>query len=116
MPFKTGDFKNKEFLDNTAQIRLNDLQKWFDGEPVWTVRGLTAHELDQADYALKVFLSVNKDHTLFPDTIKKTIHLSQASIDPIIDADLAQKMADAYPIEFNQLVYKILELTGQGKV
>lgn len=114
MSFKTKEFNEYEFKENIEIVKTPDLARWFDGEPQWQVKGLTAHELDKANFAYQIFIANNKNENLFPETIKNTVYLVQGTVDPNLDPETAQKLAIVYPIEFSKIVMKIIELTGKG--
>lgn len=102
----------------------------------WTVRGMTACEIAQVNESIDknrnidliaTALASNADKletlkevlgTLADDTpvdfMRRISRLVICSVDPVIDTAAAIKFSEAYPIEFQLLTTKILELTGQG--
>lgn len=139
MGFKADQFITAEFQHRTDAVRVPGLAEWFDGDPVWTVRGLTAHEFatcqeaaekDQSVAALAEALAAGtkneqvkelRDALGLSDTtpgeISKRIRmLMLGSVDPVCDRELSVKLSERYPIEFYQLTNEITQLTGKGQI
>jgi hypothetical protein len=135
MAFDTRSFVNTEFVQRTQELRLPELAKWFDGEPVWIVRGLTSSELAKTlDAANRqrsidtIIKSIAQNENMVAelrqtlgisddtpqDIIKRLEQLTIASVEPKIDFTVAVKLAEVFPIEFYMLTNAIVSLTGQG--
>ena len=136
MPFDLQAFRAAQLAPRQAVVPVPDLAHWFDGEPVWIVRGLTGEEIarandvtnririyaatvealasaarsDQAD-ALKMMLGVTD---VPEDLAKRFDHLTFGSVEPEISREDAIRLFRDYPIVAYQLTNKILELTGAG--
>ncbi len=138
MPFDKNKFMRQEFCDRTKEIPVEELACFFDGEPVWTVRGLDgpelakvndAHEVakkldqiakgivssDDKDVinALRTHLGISDD--VPPDTVRRIQILLIGSVEPAVERSMAVKLSKNYPIEFYLLTNEILKLTGQGR-
>lgn len=141
MGFNTKEFQKTEFVARTEKVRVADLSAWFDEgeEPVFVVRGLTFEELckaesmaDNSKAMLNLMASIQQRDGIAigegikdafgvgketpANMIKRINHLVIASIDPVIDEELAVKIASTFPIEFTAVTNKITELTGKGFV
>ena len=135
MAFDTRSFINAEFVQRTEAVNVPGLAKWFTGEPLWVVRGLTASELSKTldssnrqrsiDSIIKsiaqnesVVNELRQTLGLTNDTpqdiVKRLEQLTIASIDPVIDFTVAVRLAESFPIEFYQLTNAIIALTGMG--
>lgn len=138
MGFKLRDFLNANLESREESVTLPDLSGWFEGEPVWRVRGLTGAELAQVNEAAETAKNVEAIAAALvgPDASEKTTALRRligvagdvpsdlvkrlemivlASVEPAIERDVAVRFADAFPVEFFQVTNAILRLTGQGK-
>lgn len=137
MSFKAKDFLKQQFTARTEKVSVPDLADWFEGDAVWTVRGLSASEFARCQEAeakrsnigifcnalqlsaenradLQKLLGTSGD---VPGDIARRLEmLVIASVDPVIDMLVAIRLADAFGVVFYQLTNKILELTGQGKI
>lgn len=139
MAFDAKGFSAAIFEHRTEAVSVPGMGQWFDAEPVWTVRGLTAHEFAHCNDAatrdgnvaalleafggkshaskvkeLRAALGLVGD---VPGEVRKRIEmLVIASIDPVCERELAVKVAERYPIEFYQLTNAVVSLTGQGQV
>jgi hypothetical protein len=133
--FNAKDFAKAQFAPRTAELSLPALADYFDGDPVWTVRGATASEIakmleagakqNNIDNIIKA-IAANKDKVneireavgIVSDTpadiVKRLEQLVMCSVEPVIELPIAVKLADAFPVEFYMLTNKITELTGQG--
>ena len=140
MGFKTKEFMDAETSFRTEEVKVPDLKDWFDGEPVWKIRGLTGNECgkcselsggnrktaaefvsammsktqDEATGALKGFLSLSGD--MPQDNAKRIEYLIMGSVDPVCDLELALKLNEAFPVEFISITNMILSLTGKGMI
>lgn len=136
MSFDLQRFRGTALAPRQASVPVPDLGAWFEGEPVWVVRGLTGEEIalandtgnrlkiyaatvealasaarsDQAE-ALKSLMGV----TDVPEDLAKRIdHLTFGSVEPALSREDAVKLFRAYPVVAYTLSNKILELTGMG--
>lgn len=134
--FKVKEFLRTELAHRQAKVKVDELKDWFDGEPVWTVRGLSHKEIAIADEHsektknLTSLISalagndedkqklisqlVGHDKETPKDTAKRMEHLVMGSIEPKIELDVALKLSIHQPYVFALLTNKILELTGLG--
>lgn len=139
--FDTKRFMKASFIPRTEKVELAALKEWFsdlrkDEVPTWEVRGLTGSEMAICNEASKTNTSIDnviKAITTNTDKIeeirkavgintgevpaeiiKRLQQLVTASVDPIVDHELAVKMAETYPVEFYILTNKIVILTGLG--
>lgn len=138
MTFNTKKFMQEKFTPRTEDVPVPEMSEWFDGDPVWTVRGLEGVELGLANVAaaknknigaivemlqsakvgpkidgVSKVMDLATGHTP-EDIAKRYEHLMLASLDPVCDLELALKVCKVYPIEFLIITKKILELTGKG--
>lgn len=130
MAFKKNEFEKAKMEFRTEDISVPAMAEWFEGAPVWKVRGLSGNELgrcnEMADSRknlteiLQDLLVKKKDETptdYVPQEVAKRIeYLMVGSVDPVCDLDMATKLNEVFPIEFRILTGKIIELTGQGQV
>jgi len=140
MGFNLEGFRSVEAQPRTEAVRVDDLADWFDGEPIWTVRGLTYDEIAKADAAadktktltalvesLASSDSVREKVTLMkdvlgfgddssPQAIRRLEMFVIASVDPVIELDVAVKLSNTNPVIFKELTDKIFVLTGQGQI
>jgi hypothetical protein len=139
MAFNLKKFRNTAFEPRREAVPVPDMKDFFDGgiEAVWTVRGLTGHELGKANEAaernrnvaaiLEGILSVQKkekiesvksmlglDESTPRDVAKRIEMLAAGSVDPEIDHEIAVKICTCFPVEFYQLTNAITRLTGMG--
>lgn len=133
--FNAKDFLKAQFQPRTAELSLPALADFFDGDPVWMVRGATASEIakmleagakqnnidniikaiaENQDKINEIKKAVGISNDTPADIIKRLEQLVMCSVDPVIDLSTAVKLADALPVEFYMLTNKITELTGQG--
>ena len=123
-------------LKETISGLLKERQILEQDASSWTVRGMTACEIAQVNESIEknrnldliaTALASSADKldalkevlgTLAEDTpldfMRRISRLVICSVDPVIDTAAAIKFSEAYPIEFQLLTTKILELTGQG--
>lgn len=137
MSFKADAFNRAQFKPRTVKVALPDLADWFEGEPAWTVRGLSGPEMAQCTDAAARNRSraamaeglLSEDQTAqieamrellgvgaaVPDDIAKRLEmLVLGSVEPVIDHSTAVKLCTHFPVEFYNLTTKIMELTGMG--
>lgn len=135
MSFDTQKFMQARFEPRTDSVPVQGLADWFDGDPVWIVRGQTASEIarvnaasekyravdsivkaiaENADKvsAIKKAIGVSTDTPV--DIIKRLEQLTICSVDPVVTLDVAVKLAETRPVEFYILTNKIIELTALG--
>lgn len=129
--FRQADFKPREIgLDFPAL-------KSFGGH--FKVRGLTAHEIAQADEsaqkgrlvsdlverlagstgkqkaaALLEGIGISNDVPAL--LAKRYEHVCLGVVEPRLELSDAVKLGETFPIEFSTIANKILELTGQGQI
>ncbi|NIC05267.1 hypothetical protein [Billgrantia bachuensis] len=142
MEFDVQKFTSAAFSPRTDEVPVEALRPFFKGlsakqKPKWKVRGLTGAELalcneaqarnrnrnaiaegmlsgvdDKVAEAVKALLGADGK---VPDELAKRIEmLVIASVEPACTHQVAVKLAEAFPVEFNQLTNEIVKLTGQG--
>lgn len=138
--FDSKAFMRTKFAPRIEEVHVPDLAEWYpEGtQPVWKVRGLTGHELGQANEAadrnrsvraivealagqsdsekvgaIRNLLGVGTDAP--QDIAKRIEHLTIGSVDPVCSQEMAVRLCESRPVEFYLLTTKILELTGKGK-
>ncbi len=139
MGFKTDAFMSAQFEARLAEVDCADIADWFDGEPKWTVRGLTANEIwkcknagarrdnakafvealskgSKADKAEEFAKAFGVSDDVEAEVVIRQEMLAIASVDPEIDITVAVKLANVHGIVFQKLTDKILELSGQGQI
>jgi hypothetical protein len=132
-------YRNERRAPRTEEIEVKGLAPYFakDEKPLFEVRGLTAAELDKAreaaqrqrdtvalagaliggDGAAKA--AALKELVAGPEVPDKTamelemLHLG--CVKPALEHGDARLISEDFPIEFGQLVKKILTLTGAGR-
>lgn len=137
MGFQADRFLSASLAARTAAVPVQDLSTWFEGEPVWTVRGIDANALakveqaerrNQAAEALAEALAsgdaaeitagvrevLGRSGSIEGIYARQIEILVAGSVDPVIDHAHAAKLGEKYPIVFKVLVNKIMELTGLG--
>lgn len=137
MPFDAAAFERADLKPRTRIVEVPGLAAFFEpGEPArWTVRGLTASELQRAAEAKARQSSLESLADAFSgqgdkaEALRKLFHISadvpgeivkriemleMGSVEPKITQSLCVKLAESYPVEFLQLTSAITELTGQG--
>lgn len=139
MGFNNDAFMGQQFEARTEDVAVPELAAWFDGDPVWQVRCLTADEFFKAQQAgarrdntkafvdaltkgskqakqnefLKVF-GIDSDPAA--ETVIRHEMLAFGSVEPTCDITLAVKLANVHGVLFKKLTDKILELSGQGQI
>lgn len=135
MAFKSKEFVAQRLIPREETVNLPDMATFFDGDPVWLVRGLTGQELGKANVAaeknreiraiLEGLSSKNSkriadavhnlvDPDIPADVAKRISMLQIGSVDPVCTEEMAVKICREFPVEFFTLTTKILELTGKG--
>jgi cellobiose-specific phosphotransferase system component IIB len=139
MGFDPKAFMRQQFEPRQEAVEVAALADWFkskDGDKcLWTVRGMTASELAKTMEAatkaknfdsviqaignsketikeIKAALGVGDDTPA--DIVKRLEQLTICSVDPVIELNVAVKLAETFPIEFYTLTNKIVMLTGMG--
>lgn len=140
MGFNAANFDQAKFKDRVTEIQVPELQSFFgEGEAsVWSVKGLTGHELAKVNEAVKtnkdvssilegIASEVNTEKvaaikeslgltTNSPDDLVRRIAtLRFGSVNPEISQEICVKLADNFPTIFFLLTNKIFELTGEGR-
>jgi len=121
----------------TETVRVEALSAFFDGDPEWKVRGLSAGELLQCNSAaerqnniseaLEAVVSAVGKQKIEPmqrllglmgkhegETAKRLEMLTLGSLEPQIELNVAVRVAEFYPLEFMQLTNTIGKLTSEG--
>lgn len=137
MAFNADKFQRAQYEARTKTVELPALAEFFgEGEaPAFTVRGLSASELQRAREAASRGKSVDavvkaiasqKDQV---DTIRRALGMSsdtpgevvrrlemlvQGCVAPRLEHATAVKLAEVCPVEFYDLTNRITELTGLG--
>lgn len=137
--FDKKAFSKANFVPRTEQVSVSSLADWFEGDPLWTVRGLSFEELSRADskadqtqtmiaviealsggdkkeQATAIQEALGMGDNTPPQMIKRLEMLVIGSVSPEIDLPIAVKLAENFPVEFKELTDKIITLTGQGRV
>lgn len=135
MGFNSERFAAAQLEPRRKRVTVEALAAWFDGAPVWEVRGLSADELHRAieaaktrgsveaivraiaaggDQAEAVRKAIGLTAGSSAEIVKRLEMLVMASMEPQIDHATAAKLAETFPIEFLTLTNTITELTGQG--
>ena len=140
MSFDFNKYKAEEFTARTADVPVPELADWFEGEPVWTVRALSAVEL------AKVRDSVERNGTSLKNLIASLIYTTdnggaisdiQKKMDDQVPSDIVRRyellmagsvspevkekgdaihLGKHHPGTLYEITNKILELTGQGSL
>jgi hypothetical protein len=136
--FKSSEFARAQFTAREKDVKVEDLAKWFDGDPVWRVRSLSGEELARvhqagdnasnmldiaealisgagsgAGDAIKELLGVTD--TTPEDFAKRIEMILIASVEPKVDRQTVVKIADAFPVVFMEISGEIMQLTALGK-
>lgn len=142
MGFDAQKFAGTAFRRREEEVPVPDLRAWFTGladeeTPAWRVRGLTGAELAAVNEAQSrnrnksaVVEALHSDKSAHvtdaireligtgdsvPDDLARRMEmLVIGSVDPECPANVAVKLAEAYPVEFYELTTKITRLTGLG--
>lgn len=137
MAFKKSQFLKAKFIDRISEVELPNLSDWFDDEPIWKVRNLSAEEVakaqdtatrnknlsdvveaiasDQKGEKIKALKELLGTADSVPVELAKRMEMLQmGSVEPEIDLTVSIKLAKYYPMEFMHLTNEILRLTGLG--
>ena len=138
MSFDSKAFLQTQFQPRTKDVRVPELGRFFPGgEPVWTVRSLTAAEIARAREAnekrnvanaltealtepgqsekVRAIRNVLGHGDEVPnDVCYRHELLALGSVDPKCPMDLAVRLAENFAVVFYLLTNTILELTNQG--
>jgi hypothetical protein len=139
MSFDKKIFMKTKFEPRVEPVPVPDLKEFFAAgeDPVWSVRGLTGHELGQVNEAkernenigaileaivsesskekaeaVKALIGLN-DKTP-GDIVQRIAMLKIGSVEPECDEELAVRLCTHFPGVFVPLTNKIRNLTGQG--
>lgn len=135
-------FLQASLAPRQASLEVPELAQFFgeDEEPLWTVRGLTAHELGRANESaergqdnLKALIEAMSGSGDKAEALRKSMGLSDkevpadvsrriemlmaGSVEPALgqeSREIVVKLAEMFPTVFYNLTNKILSLTGQG--
>ena len=138
MTFDIKKFENSKLKHRQAEIKVPALKDFFeDGDPVWTVRGLSGEEVAHVNEAIKLNAnlagliegivsdsaqdkieaikeSLGITTEVPHETVRRIALLVHGSVDPECSQNLAVKLAQNFSVQFYELTTKILELTGMG--
>jgi len=138
MAFSNAKFMKQKLEHSTESISVPALAEWFgDDEPVWMIRSLTGTEFIKSQEAqaknkniqilaeaLAVGNSKEKVDALksmvgtgddVPAELAKRIEMFVfATVSPVVDMELAVKMAEFFPSDFMIITNKIINLTARG--
>lgn len=137
MSFDLERFRAAQLGPREASVAVPDLAHWFDGDPVWRVRGLTGEEIARSneasqrhetiasavealaaasggDKAGALSELIGYSGNVPADLAKRFDHLVFGSVEPRIDREIAVRLFRDYPVVAYQLTNRILELTGLG--
>ena len=137
-------FEQAGFKDRTETVPVPELKAFFeeDEKPIWTIKGLTAHELsivtnavaanagreklmtaitngssEEKVDAIRQAMSILKVSDNIPDDLcKRHITVVMGSVDPVCSEEMAVKIGTNFPTILYQLSQKIYALTGLGRV
>ena len=121
----------------TVTVQVPDLGEWFEGAPVWRVRGLCANDLAKVELAdrraavVEALTAALAGGTAAEITAETRALLGRSagieevyarqieilvlgSVAPVMDHALAAKLGETQPVTFKALVNAILAATGQG--
>lgn len=142
MGFDLQQFRKTKLAQPEGSLTLSELSSFNDGEPaVVTVRQLDSNELHHADNvvakrksikaiieqlsggsdkekAQAVFeaMGYGDDDDISDQLIKKIEHVRMALVSPEMDEADIVKLAKYYPVPFQLIHNKVMELTGQGGI
>jgi hypothetical protein len=138
MAFKAKEFDKAKFQPRMADVPVPGLANWFDGDPVWKVKGLSGNELGRCNELaernrktigdiVKALLKNQGEETgaaiqdlvglsddVPQDVARRIEYLIAGSVDPECPLDRAVQLNQAFPVEFRMISEKIFELTGLG--
>lgn len=139
MGFDISAFNKARMEHATATVDVPNLQLFFgDAEPKWTVRGMTHTELcrmretKENDKLLNTAIAAVAGNEEEKQNLIKQIvgdvdgvhestrgrieQLMMCSVEPKIDRQVAVRLSQFYPAEFDTLTDKIFELSQDGPV
>lgn len=130
-------FQNAEFVPRETEVTLDALAEAGFGDGVVKVRGLTAHELAEAEESaskgkllsdlVERLAGAGKEkvgalmdgigyHQDVPASLAKRLeHVRLGMVEPEMELADVARLAEAFPIEFGVVANKIIELTGKGQ-
>lgn len=136
MTFDIQKFEAAKPKPRTEEVRLPELAGFFDGDPVWVVRGLEGKGLAEANAAVDTnralvelmkrlgggakaqaeaaMAALGISEKVPDDLVRRHAILRLGSIEPTLNQAQVVRFARHWPVEFYTLTNKILELTGQG--
>ncbi|MCK7542972.1 hypothetical protein MLC59_02150 [Marinobacter bryozoorum] len=131
-------FRKADFKPRDTDVSLDALKEAGFGDGVVKLRGLTAHEIAQAeesagkgkllsDLVERLAGSGQERVTALMDGIgfhqdipaalaKRMEHVRMGTIEPEMELADVAKLAEVFPIEFTIIANKIMELTGKGQI
>jgi len=131
-------YRNERRSPRTEKIKVPQLTDYFEGDPLFEVRGLTGSELGRCREAAArnrdvqamaaALIGGNSDEKaedlrqlatgpdLHDDICQRQEMLSLGCIDPKIEHSDAVLLSEDFPTEFYALTNAILKLTGAGRV
>ena len=140
MSFDSQKFMTIDFKDRIESVPVPRLKKFFEGDPVWKVRGLTGLESAIAKKAAQDNKSISAiidaigtkrkqemidgikeltgigDDKVPDELVQRYSWIEQGSVDPECDHDLAMALARNFPEDFYHLTNRIMALTGAGRL
>tara|TARA_R110001583_G_scaffold25218_10_gene91477 strand:+ start:2283 stop:2747 length:465 start_codon:yes stop_codon:yes gene_type:complete len=130
-------FQKAKFEPRETEVTLDALAEAGFGDGKVIVRGLTAHELAEAeesaskgkllsDLVERLAGAGNEKigalmdgigfHQDVPASLAKRLeHVRLATMEPKLDLSDVAKLAESFPVEFSIMANKIMELTGKGQ-
>ena len=137
MAFNIEKFSNADLKQRQAEVKVPELKEFFDGDPVWIVKGLTGEEHARVNEAVKqnkdlgalvqgLFSSSTEEKIkaireafgmtdeVPDDIVRRIAMLRYGSVEPECPQEMAVKIAKNFVIVLYGLTNKILELTGLG--
>lgn len=130
-------FQRARFVPRETEVTLDALAESGFGDGKVTVRGLTAHELAEAEESaskgkllsdlVEKLAGSGKEkvgaimdgigyHQDVPASLAKRLeHVRLATVEPKLELADTAKLAEVFPIEFSIMANKIMELTGKGQ-
>ncbi len=131
-------FRKADFKPRDTEVSLDALKEAGFGDGVVKLRGLTAHDLAQAEESaskgkllsdlVERLAGVSQEkvsalmdgigfHQDVPAALAKRLeHVRMGTTEPEMELADVAKLAEVYPIEFSIMANKIMELTGKGQV
>ena len=135
--FDLNAFQKAQFVPRETEVTLDALVENGFGDGKVKVRGLTAHELAEAEESaskgkllsdlVEKLAGSGKEkvealmdgigfHQDVPAVLAKRLeHVRLATIEPKLDLADVVKLAEVFPAEFSMMANKIMELTGKGQ-